>query len=273
MAVAPVLGPVGGRLDPTSIGAAADAAFTQAVFSFAPPGLVARAGSFRLGEALVAGKVSSHPALRIGDRAYAMQARALPGERAVLAIAHGRPTVIGETVLDPILPPLQLVVCGAGPDAAPLVDHLLAPGPIRARLDDVATREAFDAPPDVVVRELVSLSAAHSKTTIPAALLARPGWAHKPRRLRPWLGGWAAAPVLALAGLLGGGFGAGLAEALRRLSGAELLRNLGPLAPAVEVSVEDFCNISSFRLELETVFGLAKRISEIRADAAISGVV
>ncbi|WP_290057275.1 hypothetical protein [Amycolatopsis solani] len=59
---------------------------------------------------------------------------------------------------------------------------------------------------------------------VPAALLARPGWRHKPRRLRPWLGGWAAAPVLALAGLLGGGFGAGLAEALRRLSGAELLR-------------------------------------------------
>ncbi|WP_370972935.1 hypothetical protein [Amycolatopsis sp. cg9] len=58
----------------------------------------------------------------------------------------------------------------------------------------------------------------------PAALLARPGWRHKPRRLRPWLGGWAAAPVLALAGLLGGGFGAGLAEALRRLSGAELLQ-------------------------------------------------
>jgi hypothetical protein len=58
---------------------------------------------------------------------------------------------------------------------------------------------------------------------VPAALLARPGWVHKPRRLRPWLGGWAAAPVLALAGLLGGGFGAGLAEALRRLSGAEFL--------------------------------------------------
>ena len=31
------------------------------------------------------------------------------------------PTVIGEAVLDPILPPLHLVVCGAGPDAGPLV--------------------------------------------------------------------------------------------------------------------------------------------------------
>jgi hypothetical protein len=38
------------------------------------------------------------------------------------------------------------------------------------------------------------------------------------------LGGWAAAPVLALAVLLGGGFGAGLAIALRRLAGASALR-------------------------------------------------
>lgn len=43
------------------------------------------------------------------------------GERAAMAVAHGRPTVIGEAVLDPILPPLHLVVCGAGPDAGPLV--------------------------------------------------------------------------------------------------------------------------------------------------------
>jgi xanthine/CO dehydrogenase XdhC/CoxF family maturation factor len=38
-----------------------------------------------------------------------------------MAVAHGRPAVIGESVLDPILPPLHLVVCGAGPDAGPLV--------------------------------------------------------------------------------------------------------------------------------------------------------
>ena len=43
------------------------------------------------------------------------------GERAALAVAHGRPTLIGDSVLDPILPPLHLVVCGAGPDAVPLV--------------------------------------------------------------------------------------------------------------------------------------------------------
>ncbi len=71
---------------------------------------------------------------------------------------------------------------------------------------------------------LVAVTVLFALFLVPAALLARSGWVHKPRRLRPWLGGWAAAPVLALAGLLGGGFGAGLAEALRRLSGAELLR-------------------------------------------------
>ncbi|HWD01292.1 MAG TPA: hypothetical protein VG674_02345 [Amycolatopsis sp.] len=54
---------------------------------------------------------------------------------------------------------------------------------------------------------------------VPMALLARSHWKTRPRRLRPWLGGWAAAPVVALAGLLGGGFGAGLAIAVRRLLG------------------------------------------------------
>ncbi|MEU6642212.1 hypothetical protein ABZ863_06640 [Saccharomonospora sp. NPDC046836] len=58
----------------------------------------------------------------------------------------------------------------------------------------------------------------------PAALLARPAWAALPRRLRPWAGGWAAAPTLALAGLLGGGFGAGLAIALRQLLRVDGLR-------------------------------------------------
>jgi xanthine dehydrogenase accessory factor len=53
-------------------------------------------------------------------RLTAAEADAL-GERAALAVAHGRPTLLGESVLDPILPPLHLVVCGAGPDAAPLV--------------------------------------------------------------------------------------------------------------------------------------------------------
>jgi uncharacterized protein len=48
---------------------AADLSVVSQVFSFAPPGLLERATAFRQGEALVAGKISSHPALiRFGER-------------------------------------------------------------------------------------------------------------------------------------------------------------------------------------------------------------
>jgi hypothetical protein len=51
------------------LNSAADAAYAQAVFSFVPPGLIRQAAGFGLGEALVAGKVSPHPALlRFGAR-------------------------------------------------------------------------------------------------------------------------------------------------------------------------------------------------------------
>jgi DNA helicase HerA-like ATPase len=47
----------------------ADLAYTGSVLGFAPAGLLAGATSFRLGEALVAGKLASHPALiRFGRR-------------------------------------------------------------------------------------------------------------------------------------------------------------------------------------------------------------
>ena len=47
----------------------ADTTFAQSVFSFVPPRLVEQAATFRLGEALVAGKISPHPALlRFGAR-------------------------------------------------------------------------------------------------------------------------------------------------------------------------------------------------------------
>lgn len=54
---------------------------------------------------------------------------------------------------------------------------------------------------------------------VPAALLARGTWAHLPRRLRPWAGGMMALPALVLAGMLGGGFGAGVGIAVRTLLG------------------------------------------------------
>jgi xanthine/CO dehydrogenase XdhC/CoxF family maturation factor len=76
-------------------------------------------------EALAAARRDGRPTYLMtgldGERRRLTEAEAdALGERAALAVAHGRPTVIGEAVLDPILPPLHLVVCGAGPDAAPL---------------------------------------------------------------------------------------------------------------------------------------------------------
>jgi uncharacterized protein len=47
----------------------ADLAHVGRIFSFVPPGLLDRATTFRLGEALAAGKIASHPALiRFGER-------------------------------------------------------------------------------------------------------------------------------------------------------------------------------------------------------------
>jgi DNA helicase HerA-like ATPase len=51
------------------LNSAPDMTFAQSVFSFVPPRLVEQAAAFRLGEALVAGKISPHPALvRFGAR-------------------------------------------------------------------------------------------------------------------------------------------------------------------------------------------------------------
>ncbi|HWE91599.1 MAG TPA: hypothetical protein VG317_19215 [Pseudonocardiaceae bacterium] len=49
----------------------------------------------------------------------------------------------------------------------------------------------------------------------PMALLARHRWAGLPTALRPWAGGWLAAPVLTLAALLGFGLGAALSITAR----------------------------------------------------------
>ena len=56
-------------------------------------------------------------------------------------------------------------------DADPLVDHLLRPGPVRESLDAVHESDPFRVPLVTVVREVLSLSAAHSKSTVPAGVL------------------------------------------------------------------------------------------------------
>jgi DNA helicase HerA-like ATPase len=51
------------------LNSAADSAFIAELLGFAPPGLIALATDFGLGEALVAGKIASHPAvMRFGSR-------------------------------------------------------------------------------------------------------------------------------------------------------------------------------------------------------------
>ena len=51
------------------LNSSADAAFAESLFSFVPPTLIRQAAAFGLGEALVAGKISPHPALiRFGAR-------------------------------------------------------------------------------------------------------------------------------------------------------------------------------------------------------------
>ncbi len=57
------------------------------------------------------------------------------------------------------------------PDVDPLMNHLLAPGPVRDRLDEVAAQAPFAVPLETVVREMLSLTAAHSKSTVPAPVL------------------------------------------------------------------------------------------------------
>jgi hypothetical protein len=56
-----------------------------------------------------------------------------------------------------------------GAEADELVAHLLAGGPVRERLDEVAAAAPFHAPVEVVLRELLALSVLHSKSVVPAA--------------------------------------------------------------------------------------------------------
>jgi hypothetical protein len=67
--------------------------------------------------------------------------------------------------------PLFAAHAAFGPDVAPLVDHLLADGPVRTRLDEVAAAAPFAVPLETVLRELLAMSVVHSKSAVPAALL------------------------------------------------------------------------------------------------------
>lgn len=58
-----------------------------------------------------------------------------------------------------------------GADVDPLVEHLLSPGPLRTHLDEIADQAPFATSLEIVVREILSLSVAHSKSAVPADVL------------------------------------------------------------------------------------------------------
>ena len=76
---------------------------------------------------------------------------------------------------------------------------------------------------EAVAAALIVLVVVLGLLLVPAALIARYDWKSQPRELRPWAGGWMSAPVLAMAALLGGGFGAGLGIAVARLVGTDAM--------------------------------------------------
>ncbi|MDQ3577894.1 MAG: hypothetical protein M3443_09900 [Actinomycetota bacterium] len=77
---------------------------------------------------------------------------------------------------------------------------------------------------EAIAAALIAVVVLLGMLLVPAALLARPTWSGLPRELRPWAGGWMSAPVLAIAALLGGGFGAGIAITVRKLIGYDGMR-------------------------------------------------
>ncbi|WP_243792191.1 hypothetical protein [Saccharopolyspora gloriosae] len=89
----------------------------------------------------------------------------------------------------------------------------IVPGPLNAPLPGSGSTV------DAITVGLLLTCVAVAVLLVPAALLARPGWSSVPRDLRPWAGGWMAAPVLMLACMLGAGFGAGLGLSLREALG------------------------------------------------------
>lgn len=95
---------------------------------------------------------------------------------------------------------------------------------------DVAVRPTFgatlagtDATLNTVTVVLALTCVALGLLLAPAAVLARKRWADLPTELRPWAGGWLAAPFMALASLLGGGFGAGIGITVRQALGGSPL--------------------------------------------------
>jgi hypothetical protein len=99
--------------------------------------------------------------------------------------------------------------------ALPVVTVAFAPPPLDGPLP--GTGSSMSA----LIFLLLLACVATAIVLLVAVISQRSLWAGKPRRLRPWAGGWMAAPVLVIACLLGAGFGAGIALCLRQLVGTQ----------------------------------------------------
>ncbi|HKS44753.1 MAG TPA: hypothetical protein VJT49_06475 [Amycolatopsis sp.] len=175
-----------------------------------------------------------------GDALRGTGSSALRCLHAVAALASVALLALGGPIRPPArLPELVVWICALALVVAALLTSAVGvgelPRPLRrgvlvfaAFLTAVVALFPPRAGSDVMVETagaaLLAVCVLFALLLVPAALLARRTWRGLPKRLRPWVGGWAAAPVLALAVLLGGGFGAGLAIGARRSFGAGALR-------------------------------------------------
>ncbi|EHR62943.1 hypothetical protein SaccyDRAFT_4122 [Saccharomonospora cyanea NA-134] len=157
----------------------------------------------------------------------------------VVLMLLGGPLTAPTRTVDAVVWVLALVLLGFGAGAAALRAHrLLGPVP-RAGLITLAlvlvgvaavvatplsgqVSSGANATVELVAAALFAVCVLFALLLVPTAIVARRTWSALPRRLRPWVGGWAAAPVLALGALLGGGFGAGLAIAARHMLDSSL---------------------------------------------------
>ena len=116
--------------------------------------------------------------VRLVDTVDGVLLAARPPERRRFLEAYGVAAAylhdIGMVDMSPIgrrTHPVYAAHAAYWPDVDPLVRHLVGPGPVGDRLAEVEALAPFAVPLETVVREMLSLTAAHSKSTVPALVL------------------------------------------------------------------------------------------------------
>ena len=159
--------------------------------------------------------------------------------------AEAAPLRAGRLLRSALGPVTRRVLIGLG--VALVLAAGVAQHPLRADLSGA------DSTVEGVAGLLVVVCVVFAVTLIPSALLARPLWSAQPPELRPWAGGWMAAPVVAVAGLLGGGFGAGFAIAVREFVGSDGLH-----LPRGYESITLLWGLSAVLLAVAGLFGVTR---------------